>query len=79
MDTKKLEMEMLGFGCPSCVYTIEKTGRKIPTIKNISVNLANQRIYIEHTGDRAEVVQKISEIINRIGHEVRELPSAVSV
>ena len=79
MDTEKLEMEMLGFGCPSCVYTIEKTGRKIPTITNISVNLANQRIYIEHTGDRAEIVQKISEIINRIGHEVRELPSAVSV
>ena len=75
METQNFEMEMRGFGCPSCVYTIEKTGRKIPAVKNIAVNLANQRIYIEHTGDRAEIVQKISEIVHRIGHEVRELPS----
>ena len=74
METKKLEMEMLGFGCTSCVYTIEKMGRKVPGVKKINASLADQRIYIEHTGDREETIQNISEIVNRIGHEVRELP-----
>lgn len=74
METKKLEMEMLGFGCTSCVYTIEKMGRKIPEVEKIDVNLGDQRIRIEHSGDRTEIVKKISEIVNRIGHEVRELP-----
>ncbi len=73
METKILEMEMLGFGCPSCVYTIEKTGRKMPAVKKIDVSLADQRITIEHTGERGEIVEKITEMVNRIGHEVREL------
>lgn len=76
MSTNEIVMEMQGFGCPSCVYTIEKTGRKIPAVQNISVSLADQRIRITHNGDRAEIVQKISEIVNRIGHDVREIPSA---
>ena len=76
METKKLEMEMLGFGCPSCVYTIEKTGRKIPAIKSIAVNMGKQRISIEHTGEQEDIALKITEIVNRIGHEVRVVPSA---
>ncbi len=74
METKTLEMEMLGFGCTSCVYTIEKMGSKVPGVKKIDASLADQRISIQHTGNREEIVRKISEIVNRIGHEVRELP-----
>lgn len=76
MQTDSITMEMLGFGCPSCVYTIEKMGRKVPGIKTIDVNLGNQRIRIEHTGERAEIVRHITEIVHRIGHDVRELPDA---
>jgi len=75
METEVIIMEMRGFGCPSCVYTIEKTGRKIPGVQRISVSLADQRIRIEHTGDRAGIISKVAEIVNRIGHEVRELPA----
>ena len=78
MNTETLIMEMQGFGCPSCVYTIEKMGRKIAGIEKISVHLADQRIRIEHTGHRAEVVRQITEIVHRIGHEVRELPTEVT-
>ncbi|MFU8781076.1 MAG: cation transporter [Kiritimatiellia bacterium] len=73
MNDETIIMEMLGFGCASCVYTIEKTGRKIPGVKRISASLANQSVEIVHNGDRAEIVKKISEIVQRIGHEVREI------
>jgi len=75
MQTNSLTMEMLGFGCPSCVYTIEKLGRKIPGIEKIAVSLGQQRIRIEYTGDRDEIIRQVTGIVQRIGHEVRELPA----
>ncbi len=68
-----IEMEMLGFGCASCVYTIERTGRKIPGVEEIRVNLADQRIRIRHNGDRQQIVDTITDIVKRIGHEVKDL------
>jgi copper chaperone CopZ len=74
MKEETIAMEMLGFGCTSCVYTIEKLGRKIPGVKSISANLGTKRIEVVHAGDRAEIVNKITDIVSRIGHEVREIP-----
>ena len=74
MSTQEIELEMLGFGCASCVYTIEKTGRRIPGVESISANLADQRVRIRHNGDRQAIIDRISEIVTKIGHEVREIP-----
>ncbi len=71
--TQNLEMEMLGFGCASCVYTIEKMGRKIPGVDSIHVNLGDQRIRIEHHGEHHDIVARIADIVKRIGHDVREV------
>jgi copper chaperone CopZ len=74
MSTSEIVMEMQGFGCPSCVYTIEKTGRKIPGVEKIAVSMGEQRIRIQHNGQRDTIIQKVSEIVQRIGHDVRVLP-----
>ena len=77
-SSENIEMEMLGFGCASCVYTIERTGRKIPGVEEIRVNLADQRIRIRHSGNRKQIIDTITDIVKRIGHEVRDLtPEAI--
>jgi copper chaperone CopZ len=78
MSTDTFSMEMMGFGCPSCVYTIEKLGRKIPDVESVSVSMADQRIQVTHNGDQTEIAQQLASIVNRIGHEVREIPDSAS-
>lgn len=78
MSTSEIVMEMQAFGCPSCVYAIEKTGRKIPGVEKISVSMGEQRIRIQHNGERDTIIQKVAEIVQRIGHDVRALPDEAS-
>jgi len=72
MDNNEILLDMLGFGCGSCAYTIEKLGRKIEGVREIRVSLADQRIRITHSGDRAAIIRQLSDIVRRIGHDIRE-------
>lgn len=71
MDNEIL-LDMLGFGCGSCAYAIEKIGRKIEGVRDIRVSLADQRIRITHNGDRAAIIRQLTDIVRRIGHDIRE-------
>lgn len=62
--------DMLGFGCGSCAYTIEKMGRKIAGVNDVRVNLADKQIRVTHNGDRDDIIRQISDIARRIGHDV---------
>jgi len=71
----EIEFDMLGFGCASCVYTIEKLGRKIPGVTGVHASLADKRVRVTHNGDRDTIVQALTDIVSRIGHEIRERPA----
>lgn len=71
MANEQFEMEMMGFGCASCAYTIEKLGKKIDGIDAIKVNLGDNRITVEHHGDKENLAEQISSIVDRIGHDVK--------
>ncbi len=71
----EIEFDMIGFGCGSCVYTIEKLGRKIPGVIAIHASLADKRVRVKHNGDRDAIVRQLTDIVSRIGHEIRERPA----
>lgn len=75
MNADTFSMKMMGFGCPSCVYTIEKLGRKIPNVESVSVSMADQRVEVTHTGERSEIAKQLSAIVEKIGHELQEIPA----
>ncbi len=68
----ELILEMLDFGCSSCAYTIEKLGRKIPGVTQIRVDLAEHCIRILHEGEPEPIARQLTDLVNRIGHDVRE-------
>ncbi len=71
----EIEFDMLGFGCGSCVYTIEKLGRKIEGVVDIHASLADKRVRVQYDGDRDAIVRQLTDIVSRIGHEIRERPA----
>ena len=73
---KEIEFDMLGFGCGSCVYTIEKLGRKIDGVIDIHASLADKRVRVKHDGDHDAIVKQLTDIVNRIGHEIRVRPES---
>ena len=70
MTEKKATLDMLGFGCPSCAYTVERLGRKINGVKAIRVDLGKDEIRVTYDGDDT-ILDEICSIIQRIGHEAK--------
>ena len=66
------KIKLLGARCPSCIFTIEKFGRKIDGVKDIKVNAASGMIELECRDDNS-VLTGIREIVNKIGYDV-EIP-----
>lgn len=59
---------MMSFGCPSCAYTVERLGKKIPGIEAIRVDLSKHEIRVDYEGDDS-VLEAVCDIVNRIGHD----------
>ncbi|HAS82723.1 MAG TPA: hypothetical protein DCS43_08640 [Verrucomicrobia bacterium] len=73
MKPDEIVMDMLGFGCASCVYTIEKMGRKLAGVKTIRANLGDRLIHITcEPALRQQIIEQITDMVRRIGHDVRE-------
>ncbi len=73
MKPDEIVLDMLGFGCASCVYTIEKMGRKLAGVKEIHASLGDRQIRITcEPAQRQQIIEQISDMVRRIGHDVRE-------
>ncbi|TWD46672.1 heavy metal translocating P-type ATPase [Pseudomonas sp. SJZ131] len=46
-----LELSIDGMTCASCVGRVERALRKVPGVRSVSVNLANERAHLELLGD----------------------------
>ena len=68
----KTTISISGMHCASCAQTIEKNLKKIKGIKNVNVNFASEKAYIEH--DENVKKEEIEKKIKNIGYGVaREL------
>ena len=67
-------LDMIQFGCVSCMHAIERMGRRVSGVEEIHVDLANKAIHITHADDDDSCVDEVVDLVNRIGHEARRKP-----
>ncbi|MBI4896429.1 MAG: copper-translocating P-type ATPase [Candidatus Aenigmarchaeota archaeon] len=68
---KKITISVSGMHCASCAKTIEKALFKTKGVKNVSVNFASQKAYIEYH-DAETDAQRITDAINKTGYNALE-------
>jgi len=66
---KKYSIPVKGMTCASCVARVEKVVGKFEGLKNISVNLANEKLNFEADNDNFDL-KEIAQSINEYGYEL---------
>lgn len=69
MAETEARLSMLGAGCTSCAYAIERNGRKLPEVRDIHVDIARSEIRVKFDESVPGVPDKIIDLVNRIGHD----------
>lgn len=67
-DFVNRQMKLLGANCPSCIYTIEKFGRKMDGVKDIKVDAASGMIDLVCRDD-ISILEGIKNLVNKIGYD----------
>lgn len=72
-ETSEAVLSLEGATCAACVYTIERIGRKLPGIDDLSVDASEGRIDVIYDGKR-DSLEEIVKIVDRLGYsaEIRE-------
>jgi P-type Cu+ transporter len=75
--TKPLEIGVGGMTCAACVRRVENGLRKVPSVVDVSVNLATERarVQFEHSPNPTDV-QAIRDMIAKLGYEAIEIEAA---
>ncbi|MGP1716442.1 MAG: heavy metal translocating P-type ATPase [Methylophilus sp.] len=75
VPTSKIELNVIGMTCASCVGRVEKALRSVPGVVEATVNLATERASIYGSADPAELISAIE----RIGYEAKVVDSLSSL
>lgn len=67
---KKFDFPVEGMTCASCVTRVEKIIKKFDGVKNVSVNLATERVNFEAENDKINLPE-ISEAVKEYGYELK--------
>jgi copper chaperone CopZ len=66
-------LRLYGANCPSCAYTIERVGKRLPKVQDVHVDTANARVEVDFdSADEQEqkvTLAKLVEVIQRIGYD----------
>lgn len=71
VPTSKIELNVIGMTCASCVGRVEKALRAVPGVVEATVNLATERASLYGSADPAELISAIE----RIGYEAKVIDS----
>ena len=71
MAKQTAELEMLGFGCVSCAYAIERLARRFKGIESIRVDIAASEIRVEYDPETVDAPAVILDMVRKIGHDAR--------
>ena len=66
----KLEFMLSGLNCPNCAAKIEADVRKLPEVKDASLNLMKQILALEVSREEA-VFEKVEQIVHRYEPDVK--------
>jgi copper chaperone CopZ len=69
-EQKRAVLDVAGANCASCVYAIEHLGRKVQGVEEVRVDPAEQEIHVVYGGNPGSL-EKIAEIVRRLGYEAR--------
>jgi copper chaperone CopZ len=66
-------LDVQGAHCPSCAFTIERLGRKVPGVAEVRVDVTRHEILVDYDGAPG-TLEKIAGIVGRLGYRatVRE-------
>lgn len=69
-----LEIGVGGMTCAACVRRVENSLRKLPSVVEVSVNLATERARVQFTHiPSSEDEQEVRDVIKKLGYEAIEL------
>jgi Au+-exporting ATPase len=71
VPTSKIELNVIGMTCASCVGRVEKALRSVPGVVEATVNLATERASVDGSASSAELIFAIE----RIGYEAKVIDS----
>ncbi len=66
---KRATLKLSSMGCVSCKRAIEHGGRHYKEVKDINLDLASGRISVVYEDNGEPVIEKIQNVISRIGYE----------
>lgn len=69
IQTKKISLPVEGMTCASCVARVEKAVSKADGVKNVSVNLATEKVSFEIDSDKADL-KSIAELVDDAGYKL---------
>ena len=71
---KKLKITIEGMHCASCAGNIERSLKKVPGIKEVSVSLMTKKGFVEAENNVSE--DEIKKAVARAGYKVSSIISA---
>jgi P-type Cu+ transporter len=60
-------LDVQGAHCPSCAFTIEKLGRKVPGVTEVRVDVTRHEIRVDYDGAPG-TLERIAGIVARLGY-----------
>jgi copper chaperone CopZ len=72
-DTRHGVLDVEGAHCPSCAFTIEKLGRRLPGVREVRVDVTRHEIRVDYDGTPG-TLERIAAIVGNLGYSatVRE-------
>jgi len=67
---KTAVLDMMGAGCTSCAYAIERVGRKTAGIHEVRVDIAASEVRVQYEGAES-VLDALLNVIRLYGHDAR--------
>lgn len=69
IETSKISLPVEGMTCASCVTRVEKAISKAPGVKNVSVNLATEKVSFDFDSDQINL-NTIAELVDEAGYKI---------
>ena len=66
-DSQTCVFDVDGASCPSCAYTIERAGRRVPGVHDVRVDVNSHEIRVTCDGS-PESLAGIQSIVQRLGY-----------
>lgn len=61
-------LDMMGAGCPSCAFAIERAARRMPGVRDVRVDIARSEICLDFDGNEA-VLEGVIAAVRKFGHD----------